>query len=140
MVSFLIFIFDAFFWFERGGLFSLISAVLTVDTNSPYIDVDKRSLWVPILFIILLATLSAHHFLARDLGTRRIQAYIIIIMAMGFLINAFFGEKIITQYMLGHGYSRCESQDHEVGKGKGSVSFADYVRNNANCPAKPSNS
>lgn len=133
----LFFLLEVLSWFtERGGVFSIVSALFAVHGRPPVLDVDENSLLFPLIIVIWLIVvgLSRLFDIQLDMSKRR-NAWlpILIIMGGGFVVNGLFGESIITRYVAAYGYSRCEAGDWAQGNGKSRVWFADYVLPTVDC-------
>ena len=128
---------DAVLWFsERGGVFSLVSALTSIHAKPPVLDIDQNALRFPILIIVWLVLIGLCRLfnVQIDLSTRgKTLLPLLIIIGGGFILDAEFGEPIITHYMASHGYSRCEAGDWAQGNGKSRVWFADYVLQSVEC-------
>lgn len=135
------FLLDVLSWFtEGGGIFSITSALASVHSQLPVIDVDKSGLWLPFLVLswIMVVAFCRVFDIQLDLSTRAKSLVPVIILVGGsFGLDAAFGEPLITFYMAGHGYHRCVIGDWAQGNGKGRVYFADYVLSHAYCSQHP---
>lgn len=124
-------------WFtERGGIFSIVSALVSVQAKLPVIDVDKDGLSLPFTILSWLVVIGFSRVFDIRLDVRtRAKALLpaLIIIGGGFLLDLTIGPPIITRYMAGAGYSRCEAGDWAQGNGKSRVWFADYVRDGVEC-------
>jgi hypothetical protein len=131
------FLLEVLSWFtERGGVFSVLSALLSVPSKPPVLDIDKDGLLFPTVVIVWLTGVGLSRLFAiRFDMSKRGKAFlpILAIIGSGFFLNAAYGESIITRYMTAHGYNRCEDGDWEQGNGKSRVWFADYVRQDIEC-------
>jgi hypothetical protein len=131
------FLLDVLSWFtERGGVFSVVSAVASILARRRVIDVDENALWLPFTAIFFLAGFGSCRVLglARSPLTRLKSVLLVLgIMAAAFAFDEACGEAIITNYMAGHGYQRCEAGDWAQGNGKSRVWFADYVLKGVDC-------
>lgn len=133
----LFFLLEVLSWLtEGGGVFSVFSALLSVPSKPPVLDIDENGLLFPSIVIVWLTGVG----LCRLFGIRfdmskRVKALfpIFAILGGGFFLSAAYGESIITRYLTAHGYSRCEEGDWAQGNGKGRVWFADYVRQDVEC-------
>jgi hypothetical protein len=133
----LLFLLEVLSWFtERGGLFSIISALFAVHEKPPLLDIDENALRFPIIIAIWLMVVGFSRLFDFQLDmSKRRNAWlpILIIIGGGFVVDGVFGESIITHYMAGHGYSRCEAGDWAQGNGKSRVWFADYALRGVEC-------
>ncbi|MEO7365010.1 MAG: hypothetical protein ABIW03_01665 [Sphingomicrobium sp.] len=114
----------------------MLSALLSVPSKPPVLDIDENSLLFPTIVIVWLTGVG----LCRLFGIRfdmskcgKALLPIFAIIGGGFFLSAAYGESIITRYMTAHGYSRCEEGDWAQGNGKSRVWFADYVRQDVEC-------
>ena len=137
-----LFLVDLVVWLtERGGIFSIASALTTVHSKPPIINIDKSGLLLPFIllcWITAFAICRAFH-LQFDLGSRsKMMIPILVIVGGGFILNGLLGEPIISTYMAHEGYSRCIPGDWMQGSGKSRVSFADYALTTSNCHSRGS--
>ena len=129
-------------WFtQRGGVFSVLSAVSAVPSKPPVLDIDENGLLFPTILIVWLTGIG----LCRLVGIRfdmskrgKALLPIFAIIGCGFFLSAAYGESIITPYMTAHGYRRCEDGDWAQGNGKSRVWFVDYVRQDVECRRRKS--
>lgn len=138
------FLLEVLSWFtERGGVFSVFSAISSVHMNNREISVDKSGLLFPTIVlatVIFLAGCLVFNInietskIFGDVWTRvRIGFVTFAIIGGSFVVNGVLGESIITRYMMGHGYNRCAAGDWAQGNGKSRVWFANYVLANEDC-------
>jgi hypothetical protein len=133
----LFFLLDVLSWFtEKGGVFSVLSALMSVHSAPPVLDIDENGLLFPAIVIVWLAGAGFCCLcgIRIDLSTRAKSLLpLLVIIGGGFFLSGAFGEALITRYMTTHGYSRCESGDWAQGNGKSRVWFVDYVRQGIEC-------
>jgi len=133
----LFFLLDVLSWFtEKGGIFSVLSALTSLPSDPPVLDIDQNGLLFPSIVIVWLAWVAICHLfcIQIDLSTRAKSLLpLLVIVGGGFFLSGAFGEALITRYMTTHGYSRCESGDWAQGNGKSRIWFADYVRQGVEC-------
>lgn len=138
MFILVLFFMDALLWFERGGFFSVVSAILAAGARKSTIDIDRNGFWFPITALICIVAVAIRaKFGERFEFSKKEIILAFIIIGGGFLSDWLFGKSIIDRYMIMQTYHRCESRDHYVGTGKGRVWFIDYVLVPADCPAMP---
>jgi hypothetical protein len=121
---------------ERGGIFSIVSALVSIHLNRPGIDIDKSGLWLPFTIVSWLIVLGFCRLFAveLDISTRgKALLPALAIVGGGFALDAAFGESVITDYMASHQYSRCVAGDWGQGSGKSHVWFANYVLKPEDC-------
>ncbi len=134
-------LFDMFVWFEGGGIFSMASALTAVHAKASLIEVDSNALRTPIIAAVCIVAFALFRLVKFNISTRPAQAAaFMIVIGGGFIVDAIYGHRMITQFMTSHSYSRCPSRDHAVGKGKGRVWFEDYVSTPAACVSRPPSS
>jgi hypothetical protein len=137
MVAFFLLL-DAASWLAaHGGVFSLLSAASSLTARPPSLDIDKNGLLFPFLLLVWIAVVALCRVTNARLDVTNRQLtflFVISVIVGGFVLSAVCGEPIITRFMSGHGYSRCEAHDHAHGNGKGRVWFANYVLNKEDCP------
>jgi hypothetical protein len=133
----LLFLLDVLSWFtERGGVFSVLSALVSLPARPPVIDVDKDGLWLIFAVVSWLSvTVFCRMFQMQiDISTRaKALLPTLLIIAGAFVLNGVLGEGLVTSYMAGQGYSRCVNGDWAQGNGKSRVWFADYVLQGVEC-------
>ena len=131
------FLLEVLSWFtERGGVFSIASALVAVSANPPVLDIDENALRFPITIALWLVVVGFSRLFGIQLEmSKRRNAWlpILIIIGGGFVVDGVFGERSITHYMSGRGYSRCEAGDWAQGNRKSRVWFADYVLRGIEC-------
>lgn len=138
------FLFEVLSWFtERGGIFSVFSAISSVHMNHHEISVDKSGLLFPTIVVSTITFLASCRIFNINIETSkifsdvwtRVRAGFVTFAIIGgsFVVNGVLGESIITRYMMAHGYSRCVAGDWAQGNGKSSVWFANYVLANEDC-------
>ena len=131
------FFLDVLSWIaSRGGIFSIVSALSAIQAHSPVIDIDENALRFPIIVMIGATIFGISHLIHVQIDSTKDKVQwilIAVIIGGGFVIGGFFGESMITDYMVTHNYSRCTSGDHEQGNGKSRVSFANYVLEGTKC-------
>ena len=136
LLAFLFFL-DILSWFtERGGVFSIISALVSVHSKPLAVDIDESGLWLPFTIVTWLIVVGfCRVFDIRLNVSTRAKAFLpaLIIVGGGFVLNEVIGEPIVTHYMASQGYSRCEAGDWAQGNGKSRVWFADYVLHGVEC-------
>lgn len=135
-IAVFLFLLEILSWFTvKGGVFSLLSAVLSVPSKPPVLDIDENSLWFPTAIIFCFAAMGfCRLFGIRCMSNRaRDLVSILAIIGSSFLLSAAYGEAVITRYMAAQGYSRCEQGDWEQGNRKSRVWFANYVREDIEC-------
>ncbi len=99
-------------------------------------DVDKNGLTLPFILVIWVMAFGFSRVTGVwiDLSSRSKSLLpVLLIIGGGFALDWTYGETLITEYMVGHGYSRCEAGDWEHGNGKSRVWFADYVLAASDC-------
>lgn len=99
-------------------------------------DIDRNARRFPTLVLVWLVVVGLCRLLNTqiDLSTRgRALLPLLIIIGGGCVLDAEFGEPIITDFMASHDYSQCEAGDCAQGNGKTRVWFADYVLQRVEC-------
>jgi hypothetical protein len=133
----LFFLLDVLIWFaEQGGIFSVVSAVVSVRSKPAVIDVDENGLLLIFLIIVLIVSYGFCRLCNLQVGLSRRGAdtlFMLVVIGSAFVLDGVYGESIITHYMAVHGYSRCTARDWAQGNGKSRVWFADYVRRDVAC-------
>ncbi len=120
-----------------GGIFSIKAALHAANYNAKMIDVDGSGLFTCFLDVSIILFFGVCALLNVSLKNRWITLLIVFVMMGGaFIADAYYDEGIVTHLLAGHGYTRCENRDHEVGNGKSRVWFHNYVLHVADCPAK----
>lgn len=122
-------------WLENAGLSSIASAVSTLKSKPPTIEIDGAGLRFPIIVALCVVLLPIFAALRIDLSKRKWQFVVIFsVIGGGFIVDAIYGEKAITYFMADKGYNRCQSLDRHVGKGKGSIWLKGYAASASECP------
>ena len=91
------FLLDALSWFtERGGIFSIVSALVSVHSKPPVMDIDKGGLWLPFTILCWLVAVGFCRVfkMELDIGTRAkalLPAFIII--GGGFVLDVVMGSR-----------------------------------------------
>jgi hypothetical protein len=133
----LVFLLDVLIWFtEQGGIFSVVSAVVSVSSKPAVMDIDENGLRLVFLIIILIVSCGLCGLFDFQVGLSRRAGdtlFMLVVIGSAFVLDGVYGESIITHYMAVHGYSRCAAGDWAHGNGKSRVWFADYVRQGVVC-------
>ena len=133
-VGTLFFVGDVLGLINGGGVFSVIASYRAVTHEAAFVDVDGaglRTLFVVALSALISALVAALNI---DLDDRVPQLVFVLALVGGaFFADAIWDEAVVTRFMATHGYYRCLTRDHEVGRGKGSVWFHNYAFGSAGC-------
>ena len=119
---------------HQGGFYSIVTAFKAFDADASSIDIDSRSLTLPITIALLILVVTTTRYLDFSLEERWKDVLMAGGVVLGGLIlSGIVGEPVNTHLMTAHGYSRCSSGDHTVGRGKSRVYLHNYVLNLADC-------
>lgn len=133
----LFFLLDTLSWFtNQGGVFSLLSALASVHTKPAVVDIDENALRLPIIIGIWLVLFVIFRLLDFEIDTSKRRNDLLLIFVFiggGFVGDAMLGKSVITHYMTGQGYNRCEAGDWAHGNRQSRVWFADFVRDGVEC-------
>ena len=135
-IGFFLFL-DVLSWVgNHGGIFSIVSALSAVHAHAPVLNIDENGLRFPIIVMIGATIFGIAHLFHFQIDSTKDKVQwimIAVIIGGGFIIDGFFGESMITEYMVAHKYSHCTSGDHEQGTGKSRVSVVNYVLEGTKC-------
>jgi hypothetical protein len=141
LIALAVFLAMASWFMDRSGALSVLSAASSLHARPLAVDVDKNGLRLPVLLLLWLIVALGCWLMNIRLGLPNHPAAVLLVLALvggGLGFEELWGEKIITDYMTGHGYDRCVAGDHEKANSKSHVWFVNYVLAGQACHRIPS--
>jgi hypothetical protein len=141
LIALAIFLETASWLMDRSGALSVLSAASSLHARPPAVDVDKNGLRLPVLLLLWLFVALGCRLTNVRLGLPNRPGAVLLVLALiggGLAFEQLWGEQIITNYMAGHGYTRCVAGDHEKANSKSHVWFVNYTLTGQACHKTPS--